>query len=98
MGGATSRYSFLNNTNNSVVVYPNGPNYIVPNSGKQKLPKEKSRYGVVHVKVTSFVFNSRRQTETETNYVISPRGAIFYGSQASPAPVQYGRIFFCQNV
>ena len=66
---------------------PNHASSISPARGPKKALKESRRHGVVHVTINSLACN-RRQPENENSHVITPRGAIFHGTQSSAAAVQ----------
>ena len=60
--------------------------------GAKKKPKslrEKNRFGTVIVKVASLSSN-RRVQERQNIFTITPRGALFHGTQCNPALVQKG--------
>lgn len=62
--------------------------------GAKKKPKslrEKNRFGTVIVKVASLSSN-RRVQERQNIFTITPRGALFHGTQCNPALVQKGSL------
>jgi hypothetical protein len=60
---------------------------------KPKALREKNRFGTVIVKVASLSSN-RRVQERQNIFSITPRGALFHGTQCNPALVQKG---MCQS-
>ena len=56
---------------------------------KPKALREKNRFGTVIVKVASLSSN-RRVQERQNIFSITPRGALFHGTQCNPALVQKG--------
>ena len=56
---------------------------------KPKALREKNRFGTVIVKVASLSSN-RRVQERQNIFSITPRGALFNGTQSNPAMVQKG--------
>lgn len=59
------------------------------NNGHRPL-KEHKRHGVVTVRVSA-MNNTRRNSEGQVNQVITPKGAILYGSLFNPAVIQNGK-------
>ena len=57
---------------------------------KPKSLREKNRFGTVIVKVASLSSN-RRVQERQNIFTITPRGALFHGTQCNPALVQKGK-------
>ena len=74
------------NLNSSV----NGNGHLTQPKRKQKALKEKNRFGTVIVKVASLSSN-RRVQERQNIFTITPRGALFHGTQCNPALVQKGK-------
>ena len=67
--------------------------------GAKKKPKalrEKNRFGTVIVKVASLSSN-RRVQERQNIFSITPRGALFHGTQCNPALVQKGMYLIVIN-
>lgn len=98
MGGAKSRpvaggpqvASVSNNTQNPAPSNIAGVSSDANNANRSSVPRERGRYGVVNVKISSLAYANRRTPENETTTIITPRGAIFYGSATNPAPIQKG--------
>ncbi len=61
-------------------------------SGNRPL-REHKRHGVVTVRINS-VNNNRRNSEGQLSHVITPKGAILYGSLFNPAVIQNGKSKF----
>ena len=55
----------------------------------QRRLKEHKRHGFVVVKIHS-VNSSRRNSDAHINHVITPKGAILFGSLFNPAVIQNG--------
>ena len=86
-----SSYSTLSIINDTNVKQAGG---VVPPSTqaakkKPKALREKNRFGTVIVKVASLSSN-RRVQERQNIFSITPRGALFHGTQCNPALVQKG--------
>eukprot|EP01035_Chromulina_nebulosa_P020241 gene20241-26278_t len=60
------------------------------NRSNSIIPRERSRHGVVNVKITSLAYANRRQSDNEQNVVVTPKGVIFHGNNASPHLVLEG--------
>ena len=79
MGTTTS------STNNSHIQ----SRHSVDGNPKQTL-REHKRHGVVTVKINA-MNNNRRNSEAQLNHVISPKGAILYGTLFNPTAIQKGK-------
>ena len=68
-------------------------------SGLRTKPlREKARFGTVLVNITTLSTN-RRNVEFPDSHVITPRGAILYGTLCSPRFIQRSKfIFFIFNI
>ncbi len=58
-------------------------------TNKQTL-REHKRHGVVTVKINA-MNNNRRNSEAQLNHVITPKGAILYGTLFNPSAIQKGK-------
>lgn len=82
--GATTSTS--NTSRHSTAEVGNSSNLLTT---KQSL-REHKRHGMVTVKINC-VNNNRRNSEGQINHVITPKGAILYGSLFNPAVLQKGK-------
>jgi hypothetical protein len=60
---------------------------------KNRLLKEHKRHGVVTIKLNSNT-SGRRLGEQQITHVVTPKGAILYGSLFNPNPIQRGEFPF----
>ena len=87
-----------NNNNDSNVKQAGSSSALSTVSAAKKKPKslrEKNRFGTVIVKVASLSSN-RRVQERQNIFTITPRGALFHGTQCNPALVQKGKKLTCR--
>ena len=68
---------------------PSGQSNSGSQKRKQKVQREKNRYGSVIVRVASLSSN-RRVQERQNVFTITPRGGLFHGTQCNPILVQKG--------
>ena len=90
----TSPHNFVNSCNDPNVKQAGGV-VTTAAQGAKKKPKslrEKNRFGTVIVKVASLSSN-RRVQERQNIFTITPRGALFHGTQCNPALVQKGSLY-----
>lgn len=61
------------------------------NAHPSKMLREHKRYGVVVVKYTSSTGSTRRP-DGVVSHVVTPKGAIMYGSLFNPLSIQRGKL------
>jgi hypothetical protein len=55
--------------------------------------RERLRYGVCSVKITSVATGQRRNSERQSSYVVTPKGAILHGSQVCVDALEFFQKF-----
>ena len=60
--------------------------------GSKSILREHKRHGLVTVKIAN-VNNNRRDNLGQINHIISPKGAILYGTLFNPNIIQKGKCF-----